>query len=248
MKHLKQKLIASALMLTVATAMMSTSTFAWFAISTAPEVKEIETSMEATDAFEIALGTDGTKAPKESELGDATTGDTTWGATVTGVENATGLNFPVQLSTGKFQAPIYNDSGRPGALGDLAITEGTITSGMSTVTTDINGETKNVASLTLLWLRSNKAITGATATLDGVTATGGTNVTEANVGVAIEIDGKITELTDGTPIAIGNFDANAAKSVKVYVYLKGTEAFNNAQMAENVTISVDKIIFAASTP
>ena len=52
---LKKRLMASLSMLLVATLMMSATTFAWFVLSTAPEVTGIETKVGANGSLEIAL-------------------------------------------------------------------------------------------------------------------------------------------------------------------------------------------------
>lgn len=52
---LKRKLSAALAMLLIATLLMSTTTFAWFVLSTAPEVTGIETKVGANGSLEIAL-------------------------------------------------------------------------------------------------------------------------------------------------------------------------------------------------
>lgn len=52
---LKKKLMASLSMLLIATIMMSTTTLAWFVLSTAPEVTGIETQVGANGSLEIVL-------------------------------------------------------------------------------------------------------------------------------------------------------------------------------------------------
>ncbi len=52
---MKKKLMATALMLLVSVVMMSTASFAWFTISTAPELKGLETQVVVNDNLEIAL-------------------------------------------------------------------------------------------------------------------------------------------------------------------------------------------------
>ncbi len=57
---MKKKLMATALMLLVSVVMMSTASFAWFTISTAPELKGLETQVVVNDNLEIALAPAGT--------------------------------------------------------------------------------------------------------------------------------------------------------------------------------------------
>ena len=59
---LKKRLMASLSMLLIATLMMSTTTFAWFVLSTAPEVTGIETQVGANGSLEIALLDKNTRA------------------------------------------------------------------------------------------------------------------------------------------------------------------------------------------
>lgn len=81
MKHLKTKLMASVAMLMVATVMISSASFAWFTISTQPEVSGVTAGLATNQALEIALvGTEGflTNGPAESTAQD-TGKNTTWG-------------------------------------------------------------------------------------------------------------------------------------------------------------------------
>ncbi len=57
MKPLRKKLFAAIAMLLVACVMTISSTYAWFTLSTAPEVKGITTTVGANGNLEIALGT-----------------------------------------------------------------------------------------------------------------------------------------------------------------------------------------------
>jgi len=54
-QNLKQKLMSALAMLLVSTILMSTTTYAWFVLSTAPEVTGIETQVGANGSLEIAL-------------------------------------------------------------------------------------------------------------------------------------------------------------------------------------------------
>lgn len=258
MTHLKQKLIATTAMLAIATTMLSTSTYAWFAISTAPEVATITTHIESTGSFEIALGTDGTTADDEP-LATTTTdsgNDTTWGDNVTGVTFTSGLTFPVIASTTAnylFQAPTYDVDGRISAIADITTTVGDYSSGMASVTATINDVTETVASSTLLWLRSNVEVEDATATLGTVTIknSSGDTVTTSGITptVAISVEGgSLIPLVTGTAVTLtdATFDANDATEVEVYIYFDGASA-TNAMMAEEYTITVDSIIFSSAT-
>ncbi len=63
---LKKRLMAALAMLLIATVMMSTTTFAWFVLSTAPEVTGIETQVGANGSLEIVLLNTETRADMSS--------------------------------------------------------------------------------------------------------------------------------------------------------------------------------------
>lgn len=96
---MKKKLTAAVAMLLVATIMMVSTTYAWFTLSTAPEVKGITTTIGANGNLEIALSPadgDGTKI--SSAAGDSMAVNTkvwanaTWGNLVDLSDNAYGLS------------------------------------------------------------------------------------------------------------------------------------------------------------
>ncbi len=83
-QSIKSKLIAAVCMLLVSTIMMVSSTYAWFTLSTAPEVTGITTSVGANGNLEMALlPLDGDAAKITSEAGDSTKDvkdrNVTWG-------------------------------------------------------------------------------------------------------------------------------------------------------------------------
>lgn len=78
---IQKKLMAATSMLMVAVIMMVSSTYAWFTLSTAPEVTGITTAVGANGNLEIALATTETwNAPEKIGSGVSTSGIfTTWG-------------------------------------------------------------------------------------------------------------------------------------------------------------------------
>jgi len=73
-KHLKQKLLSALAMLMVATTLMATTSYAWFVLSTAPEVIGISTNVGANGSLEIALLNTKTRADMttiRSGIGDS---------------------------------------------------------------------------------------------------------------------------------------------------------------------------------
>ncbi|MBQ7107708.1 MAG: hypothetical protein IJN95_01300 [Clostridia bacterium] len=89
MQSARKKLVAATAMLLVACIMTISSTYAWFTLSTAPEVKGITTNVGANGNLEIALGTYdtvyGNSEPASYEgssidtTADATVSNITWG-------------------------------------------------------------------------------------------------------------------------------------------------------------------------
>lgn len=79
---LRNKLMAAACMLLVASIMMVTSTYAWFTLSTAPEVTNISTTVSGNGSLEIALmPTDGlvTNIARGISSADKKTANVSWG-------------------------------------------------------------------------------------------------------------------------------------------------------------------------
>lgn len=93
---IRSKLMAAASMLMVGVIMMVSSTYAWFTLSTAPEVKNISTTVAGNGSLEIAL------MPKEGTIGTIKKGavgsdtavnkNTSWGSVVDLSDNSYGLD------------------------------------------------------------------------------------------------------------------------------------------------------------
>ena len=90
---LRNKLIAAISMLLVSSIMMVSSTYAWFTLSTAPEVKNISTTVAGNGSLEIAL------MPKDGSLGTIKAGAV--GATASVVEKNVNWGNQVVLSEGE---------------------------------------------------------------------------------------------------------------------------------------------------
>lgn len=141
MKHLKAKLLTSVVMLLVAAVMMSTASYAWFTLSTNPEMKGIDTQIVVNENLEIALCAQGTEINADSVPGASLANDSkettnpartwqfsayTWGNLVDFTDDAITayLNVnknmrPATLSgadddgtTGNFYYPVYGTDGR----------------------------------------------------------------------------------------------------------------------------------------
>lgn len=136
---LRNKLVAAVAMLLVSCIMMVSTTYAWFTLSTAPEIQGITTTVGANGNLEIALSPiSGNATDITSAMGDANLTwaekNTTWGNlinlsdnSVYGLEDITllpsrlnanaGENASVVVNNGApLKTPTYGADGRPQAL------------------------------------------------------------------------------------------------------------------------------------
>lgn len=154
---LRNKLMAAVAMLLVSSIMMVSSTFAWFTLSTAPEIKGISTSVGANGNLEMALlNKTGDLSTITSAAGDSTKElnekNLTWGNLVnldytgTGAGNYYGLDkiqlMPARLAaatTGEvtkitavdklLNIPSYGDDGRVDKVETATVVSGTYEAG-----------------------------------------------------------------------------------------------------------------------
>ena len=132
-QDIKSKLLAAIAMLMVATIMMVSSTYAWFTLSTAPEVQGITTTVGANGNLEIALSPfNGEADDVTSAVGDSTKDwlakNLTWGNLLDLSNEAYGLgeitllpsrlNFADGVVNGSpLKIPVYGADGRVQELG-----------------------------------------------------------------------------------------------------------------------------------
>lgn len=143
-KDIKSKLMAAICMLLVSSIMMVSSTYAWFTLSTAPEVTGIQTAVGANGNLEMALlPLDGATDSIKSEVGDsidntksAKLSNVTWGNLVDLSDTTTyGLDkitlFPsklnleddgVTLGSAVLSTPQYGADGRVSVLAKNTVT------------------------------------------------------------------------------------------------------------------------------
>lgn len=141
MASMRKKLLAAIAMLLVACIMTVSSTYAWFTLSTAPEVKGISTTIGANGNLEMALGTYetffGTDIPESyvgSAMGTASVPEAniTWGNLVDLSDGSYGLDkitlYPSRLNsigtinrTSPLQFPVYGADGRVSELSDATL-------------------------------------------------------------------------------------------------------------------------------
>lgn len=109
-KQVKAKLMSAVALLLVSAILLSTSTYAWFVLSTAPEVSEMKTTAGANGALEIALQSTGNLSDIQHGVGDSSvnTGSSlkasnnTWGNVVDLSGNTYGLDR-IALSPARLQ-------------------------------------------------------------------------------------------------------------------------------------------------
>lgn len=149
-QDIKTKLMAAIAMLLVSSIMMVSSTYAWFTLSTAPEVTGIQTAVGANGNLEMALLPSRNLGDIKSEAGDGQKKDIaakniTWGnlvdlsipesgTSIYGLERITlfpsALNAassdangnPTALATAMLKTPNYGADGRVSALAENTIT------------------------------------------------------------------------------------------------------------------------------
>lgn len=123
----KKKLTAAIAMLLIAVLMVVNSTYAWFTLSTAPEVTGIQTTVGANGSLEMALAKNGT-APVVSAVGDSllptAEKNLTWGNLVDlsdasyGLSNIKLMPAALNVTDGKIHSafplktPVYGADGR----------------------------------------------------------------------------------------------------------------------------------------
>ncbi len=132
-QDIKSKLLAAIAMLMVATIMMVSSTYAWFTLSTAPEVQGITTNVGANGNLEIALSPlSGDASEITSGVGDSVLTswvdkNLTWGNLLDLSDASYGLGninlLPAQLNSVNsplnstpLKTPVYGEDGRISAL------------------------------------------------------------------------------------------------------------------------------------
>ncbi|MFI3228054.1 MAG: hypothetical protein R3Y09_11725 [Clostridia bacterium] len=123
--RMKEKLTAMTLMLIIAVTVMTSTTFAWITISTAPEVFGISTTITGNGSLEIALSNKDGVAPGASAVGDSLNSivekNMTWGNLVNLSDESYGLDDlilrPATLNTSDLDgsplfAAYYGGDGR----------------------------------------------------------------------------------------------------------------------------------------
>ena len=141
--ELRNKLIAAVAMLLVSCIMMVSTTYAWFTLSTAPEIQGITTTVGANGNLEIALSPySGDAGDITSAMGDANKGwaekNLTWGnllnlsdnstyglgeiTLLPSALNVTGSNLSdIKVKDSPLSTPTYGADGRPQSLSENTV-------------------------------------------------------------------------------------------------------------------------------
>ena len=154
---LRNKLIAAISMLLVSSIMMVSSTYAWFTLSTAPEVKNISTTVAGNGSLEIAL------MPSDGMLGSIkngrstegtvalTTANTSWGNLIDLSDESYGLKDislnPASLKMKENSAELLDNKAKPLSIANYGM-DGRITTldNSKIFVTGMNTESKKFTS------------------------------------------------------------------------------------------------------
>ena len=137
-KGIKAKLMAATSLLLVSAILLSLTTYAWFILSTAPEVTEMQTTAGANGSLEIALQTGGSvndimdRVGSSSAVGSLKDANGTWGNVVDLSGNYYGLQglslLPARLNidasgnvskSSPLKMPLFGQDGRISELANL---------------------------------------------------------------------------------------------------------------------------------
>lgn len=258
MKHMKAKLVMAIAMLVVSAVAMTSVSYAWFTVSTAPEISNIEVEMTATENFEIAKATDMDEKPGEPAPGNA--GDETkWGQKITSLTGAK-LDFPATVVTGgtTLQTISFDAGGRINETLVDATAPETLTNGIGNYTANITQDgtallsNAKVAAVYGVWLRTNSASSFTFSVNDealsvkddeegAITWAGGTGTTydKAAIKTVVSVGGAIKNAGDPCTIV-----PNTATLVLVTVYVDG-DACIAQSVAKGINVTGLKVTFSA---
>lgn len=255
MKHLKAKLLSSVVMVLIAAVLLSSSAFAWYTLSTNPEVANISTSVGANGNLEIAL----LSAEDATEVEDSAEGDAgknvAWGNLV----DLTAFEFeelkPCLFEDGVISIPTFGLDGRIVSVDALDATwktgtgSGNFTDGGIFEYVDAAG---NVFAYRVdFFMRSNVAGTvslGAAADRGAGDSSGaGSTITEdSNITIAFyqgatelltldadataggTLEGEVIELTENTP-----------ELISMYIFVDGETLTNAELLTEDLDVDIN---------
>jgi hypothetical protein len=197
MLSVKKKLLMAVVMLTLSILMMTSASFAWFTISTNPEISALTTQVVVNENLEIALAATGADVPAASLTGD--TGDQyTWGNIIdlgatgdakTAYDDLNKTLRPAVLTAGEsanvFKYPSYGTDGRVNTLSDMSVSS--MANGFGTLA-DAASDGKIYGYYVDFYLQSNNAgtvtLSTAVSRSSAGTAGKGSTFTAASTGLA----------------------------------------------------------------
>lgn len=200
----KKKLMTAAFMLGVSVIMLTTASFAWFTISTNPEITDMTTQVVVNENLEIALAQTAYTPPLAAATGQ-TGNQYTWGNIIdlsdddlTGADKPyTDLNKtlrPMTIDT-TFKYPTYGTDGRVNALTNLTV--GTRANGFGNMV-DAGG--KVYGYYVDFWMQTNLAA-GGTVTLNAPTTPATKRSTNGEAGAGTVFTSANQVLADNIAIA-----------------------------------------------
>ncbi|NCA99335.1 MAG: hypothetical protein EOM70_08170 [Clostridia bacterium] len=226
---MKKKLLMAVVMLTLSILMMTSASFAWFTISTNPEISALTTQVVVNENLEIALAATGAAVPAAAAIGN-TGNQYTWGNIIdlaavveseSGIPDAKGFYTaldktlrPAALAPdkSKFQYPTYGSDGRVSILGELPA--GTMANGFGNLTVggkfygyyvDFYLQSNNAGAVTLSTgvdrSSAGELGGGSTFTAGGTGLASAQNTLAKNIRIAFQpgATGPITAMTTTTP-------------------------------------------------
>ena len=212
---IRNKLMAAVSMLLVSTIMMVSTTYAWFTLSTAPEVKNISTTVAGNGSLEIAL------MPTSGLLGDIRSGNSATGSggtVVVATANTTWGNL-VSLddaSYGLSSVTLLPASLTPGSADDT--TTLSTTSPLSTAVYGSDGRIGALEANTKLMYMTNSAFTDTTPNagygVRAIAETGSTAASFAPYGYVVDLAVRLnTENANGNA---GKLLLQSAEKQRIY--------------------------------
>ena len=264
MSKTKTKLTAAIAMLVISAIMMTTASYAWFTISTNPEIKNLSTTVVTNETLEIALSD-----ASHTAVAASTTGDSgnpyTWGnlvdmndSDVTGWSSFAKTVRPAKLNAtdaSKINYPKYGDDGRITSL-DGVLTTGNAGKGFGNL---VDGNGNIYGYYVDYWLRSNVGgqVEIQTTGVDrGAGTDGAGSYVEGTkdeladalcVGFQVKGTGNITLATKtavtGNSLKytlsgnVVNLTANQETWVRMYVFIDGDKITNKSASIDGTSVT-----------
>lgn len=233
------KLLMAIASLFLAAVMLAGSSYAWFTVSTAPEISKIKVTMSATKNFEIAIfdkdNYNNGEGPADITADDMAKAGTDknkefiyWGETVEFQDNQTiALEVPAVEEGGQIQTVKYSKSKRTAGLTPATLQEDNANC-FEYYTYTPEGETtaKKCAAVFKVWLRTNTTGNVSCEVTDVQLTGGDQGLTADDMGIFVQLGKtgakKSFAGTKGTKAEIGQLEGSKKGTlVYVTVFIKG---------------------------